>query len=78
MPTNKKTSILSFCESYLFTYVYMHVGQNGVSGPLKQELQEVVRHPAWVLEPNFGPLQEQQAFLTTETSPQLPTSLILI
>lgn len=56
----------------------MHVGQNGVSGPLKQELQEVVRHPAWVLEPNFGPLQEQQAFLTTETSPQLPTSLILI
>jgi hypothetical protein len=50
-------------------YVYMHIDQHGVSAPLKQELQEVVSHPTCLLEPNLGPLQEQQALLTISIAP---------
>lgn len=48
-----------------------------VSDPLKLELKAFVIHLMWMLGTNSGPLQEQQAFLTTELSYQ-PLARVLI
>jgi hypothetical protein len=55
-----------------------HGGQQRMSDPLKLELQMAVSCHVGCWEPNFGPLQELQMLLTTESTLQpLNTSFLL-